>query len=151
MSSLTELRREAEEADRRAARLKRMVEFAEELGEEGLNELLEFVSSSGSQSQTNGNGHAKRSDPRGREALRLIVRERPGVWTLTELREEMQRRGWFTTANGVEAAAKRLCKINGEGRRLGPGRYVFPANHGEEVVDRAQSELSGGATIPFDT
>jgi hypothetical protein len=30
----------------------------------------------------------------------------------------------------LEAAAKRLCDENREGRRIGKGRYVFPADHG---------------------
>ena len=58
----------------------------------------------------------------------------------------MLRRGWFTSDNGLEAAAKRLCDFNGEGRRVGKGRYVFPANHGEE--DAIESDPSDGAMIP---
>ncbi|MGB2952355.1 MAG: hypothetical protein WBB74_03045 [Gaiellaceae bacterium] len=45
--------------------------------------------------------------PRGRAAIRLIVRERPGIWTLEQLRSEMKQRGWFTSDKGVEAVAAR--------------------------------------------
>src|SRR5438552_16677251 len=32
--------------------------------------------------------------PRGREAVRIITRERPGIWPLKDLAAEMGRRGW---------------------------------------------------------
>jgi hypothetical protein len=150
------LKERAEEAERQAARLRKMVDLAAELGEEGLAELAALIGSA----DTNGNGYTKgtgsgngigRSEKltlvRGREAVRRVVQERPGIWTLAELRAELTNRGWFTTSKGLEAAAKRLCDSNGEGRRLGPGRYVFPANHGEE--DAIESDPSDGAMIPF--
>ena len=49
----------------------------------------------------------------------------------------------------MEAAAKRLCKVNLEGRHVGKGRYVFPADYREEGV--FESDASGGAMIPLDT
>lgn len=70
--------------------------------------------------------------PRGRAAIRVIASERPGIWTLAELREELKRRGWFTSAKAVEVAAKRL-KEAGEVRFVRPGVYEFP---GEEVEER---------------
>jgi hypothetical protein len=141
------LEREAEEAEQLAARRRKMVELARELGDQGLSELVALIGSDGP-TATNGNGHKAKKRPgipRGREAVRVLVRERPGLWTLSELRAEMESRGWFTTAKGLEAAAKRLCDIDGEGRRLGRGRYVFPANHGEE--DAIESDRSDAAMI----
>lgn len=154
MTVLARLEQEAEEAAKKAARLNRIVELARELGDDGLAELAEWFSSESENGTTNGNGNgnghtavtAAPNAPRGRAAVRIIVRERPGIWTYQELRVEMQRREWFTTDSGLEAAAKRLCD-SGEGRRLGKGRYAFPANHGEE--DTIESDRSGGAMIPF--
>ena len=151
MTVLERLEQEAEEATNKAARLNRIVELARELGDEGLSELAEWIGAESTNGATNGNGHghgpAVAPDaPRGREAVRIIVRERPGIWTYQELHAEMERRGWFTTRSGLEAAAKRLCDSNGEGRRIGKGRYVFPANHGEE--DAIESNPSDGALIP---
>jgi hypothetical protein len=57
----------------------------------------------------------------------------------------MVREGWFVSDSGLEAAAKRLCDLNGEGRRIGKGRYVFPADHGEG--DAIESDRSGAALI----
>ena len=149
MTVLARLEQEAEVANRKAARLNRIVELARELGDEGLSELTEWIREESSVSGSkNGNGHAAVDDPdapRGRKAVRIIVRERPGLWTLAELREEMQRRGWYTSASGLEAATKRLCDINHEGRHLGPGRYEFPANHGKEGV--IESDVTGAAMI----
>jgi hypothetical protein len=150
MSALELLAQRANEATRQAERLTRMVELANELGEDGLAELVALLGpaeTSNDNGNGNGNGHADPEIPRGREAVRIIVRDRPGVWTLAALRTEMEVRGWFTSASGLEAAAKRLCDVNGEGRRIGRGRYVFPRDHGEE--DAIESEPSGGATIPL--
>lgn len=154
MTVLQRLAQEAEEATRRADRLTRIVQLANELGEDGLAELVEWIGAEQAASEPNGkgngNGHAAPADPdapRGRDAVRVIVNERPGLWTLAEIRAEMEARGWFTSATGLEAAAKRLCDVNGEGRRVGRGQYVFPANHGEEDV--IESDPSDGAVIPL--
>jgi hypothetical protein len=65
--------------------------------------------------------------PRGREAVRNIVADRQGVWTISELKEEMLRRGWFTSQKGLEVAITRLCNSK-EARRVGRGRYDFSTN-----------------------
>ncbi len=150
MTVLERLERQAEEASRQADRLEKIVALARELGDDGLTELVALLGSEAPAANGNGNGHkaVKSGGPRGRAAVRQIVRERPGVWTLTELRAEMVARGWFTTATGLEAAAKRLCDINGEGKRDGRGRYVFPANYGEG--DGIESDASGAARIALD-
>jgi hypothetical protein len=146
MTVLARLQEQAAQATRQAERLNKMVELAKQLGDDGLAELVAIV---GSELPKNGNanGNAKADGPRGREAVRVIVRRRPGIWTLAQLREEMKREGWFTSDSGLEAAAKRLCDVNREGRRIGKGRYVFPANHGEEAA--IESDHSGGAAIPL--
>ena len=140
------LAQRADEAAQQADRLRKAAELAQQLGDEGLRELLALVApEQHTNGKANGSGHhVSRSEPRGREAVRLIVGERPGIWTLTELREEMQAREWFTSRNGLEAAVKRLC-VSGEARRLSPGRFIFPANHGEEASH--EQEL-GGAMFP---
>ena len=69
--------------------------------------------------------------PRGRAAIRVVVSERPGIWTLAELREELKQRGWFTSNKAVEVAAKRL-RVGGEARFVRPGVYEFPADEMEE-------------------
>jgi hypothetical protein len=148
MTALARLQEQAAEATRQAERLNKMVELARELGDEGLAELVALVGPQAGKTNRNGNGHTPVATdaPRGREAVRRIVRERPGIWTLADLRAEMEKRGWFTSRSGLEAAAKRLCDVNGEGRRLGPGRYMFPADH-EEV--KRESDPSDGAMIPL--
>lgn len=148
MTVLARLEREAEEAATKAARLNRIVDLARELGEDGLSELVEWMSAEAETTNGNGNGHgaAVAGALRGRKAVRAIVDERPGVWLYQDLRAEMVRREWFTTDSGLEAAVKRLCD-SGAGRRLSKGRYAFPANHGEE--DAIESDRSDGALIPL--
>ena len=86
---------------------------------------------------TNGAGHVEplvaEREPRGRKAIRTIVAERPGLWSLADLREEMKRRGWFTSPKAVEVAVTRLCQ-RGEARKAGTGLYEFPAPVREEVA-----------------
>jgi hypothetical protein len=143
LSTLELLEQRAEEATRHADKLTRMLALAKELGEDGLSELVALIGHPTEET----NGHGAEDAPRGREAVRIIVRERPGIWAMQDLRAEMEARGWFTSASGLEAAVKRLCDVNREGRRIGRGRYVFPANHGEEAA--IESDPSGGAMIPL--
>ena len=140
---------QAEEATRQAERLDKMVALAKELGDEGLSELVALLGDSHKTGNGNGTGKSraprKSNKTRGRDAVRAIVAKRPGIWTFAELKAEMVRGGWFVSDSGLEAAAKRLCDLNGEGRRIGKGRYVFPADHGEE--DAIESDRSGAALI----
>lgn len=152
-SPVATLRERAEDAERQAERFRQMAEFAEKLGDEGLAEFVAMIESSGIEANGNGNDHEMAEKvPRGREAVRSIVSERPGIWTLKDLRAEMERREWFTSRKGLEVAASRLC-ADGEGRRIGRGRYMFPAEsdllRGEEV--NGESDPSDGALIPFET
>jgi hypothetical protein len=131
--NVASLEERAQAAERKAAQLRRVVELVGELGEEGLRELLAVVEPEGERAT---NGHARApyvpppKNPRGREALRLIVADRPGMWTMAELKDEMHRRGWFASDKGVEVAAVRLVTA-GEWKRDGKGRYVAPADSQE--------------------
>jgi hypothetical protein len=147
MSLLALLKQQAEDARTLSARRDLAVELGEALGEDGLAELVAALN--GTQPNRNGtrNGNgtsakASSEQPRGRDAVRIIVRERPGLWTLAQIQAALKDRGWFTSAKAAEAAAKRLCDINGEGRRIGPGRYVFPPDH-EEAAERTPADSAG--------
>jgi hypothetical protein len=132
MSFATSLEEQAAVLERDAAALRKLSEVARDLGEERVRALLGTAG--------NGNGHHNglvrvepeaqpepvEAGPRGRKAVRLIVGERPGIWTLADLRAEMKRREWFTSNKGVDVAVTRLVASN-EARRVGKGRYVFPA------------------------
>jgi hypothetical protein len=67
----------------------------------------------------------------GREAVRHIVRERPGLWNLRDIADEAVRRGWATTRKPVEVAVHRMCNA-GEARRVRKGLYEFPGLATEE-------------------
>ena len=135
MSLVGTLEQQAQALERDAAAMRKLIDAARDLGEERVAALLAPMLS------RNGNGRAApapvtASDlpedvPRGREAVRLIVRERPGLWTLADLREEMKRRGWFASNKGVDVAVTRLV-AGGKARRVGKGRYEFfgPAPEG---------------------
>jgi hypothetical protein len=136
MTITEDLAHRAEALEREAAAVRKLIEAAEQLGDERVVALLTRTNGNGN-GHTNGNGHAEVPEPltldeipedapRGREAIRLIVREKPGVWTLANLRAELKRRGWFTSNKGVDVAVTRLTR-SGEAQRVGKGRYAFPA------------------------
>ena len=137
------LARAIEVAERRAAALRQLGDVEREIGAEEVAALL------GLKPAVNGrtNGEVETRDerapltlgvqvedgvvggdhPRGKAAIRQIVAEGGwGVWTLMQLREEMKRRSWFTSNKAVEVAVTRLMGA-GECRRVGKGRYEFPA------------------------
>jgi hypothetical protein len=128
---LVTMEREAEEAELRAAAYRKIIEAARVLGDEGIAHLRTLVEPP---EGNGGNGHAAlapaatpdppEDEPRGREAVRRIVHERPGLWALSDLRAEMKRRKWFTSNKGVDVAVTRLV-ASGEARRVGKGRYEF--------------------------
>jgi hypothetical protein len=132
----TSLEERAAALERDAHALRKLQEVVGDLGEERVVALLApFL---------NGNGHhngnvepptaeeTKPAGPRGREAIRQIVHERPGLWTLAKLRAEMKRRGWFTSNKGVDVAVTRLV-ASGEARRVSKGRYEFFGPEGRRM------------------
>jgi hypothetical protein len=143
MSALAErIKQEAEEAVRKAERWQKMAELVDELGDEGIAEFAALVKKNG-----NGNGKPRtEGTPYGTAGIRRVAAERPGIWTMSEFKAAMQERGWFTSERSVENAVLRLVR-RGEGRRVGKGRYVFPADFREGVED--ESATSDGAGIPF--
>jgi hypothetical protein len=137
MTLVGTLEEQAQTLERDAAAMRKLVDATRDLGEERVAALLALVVRNGND-VGNGNGHTQHESlvltpsdppeglPRGREAIRLIVRERPGLWTLRDLRAEMKRRGWFTSNKGVDVAVTRLV-ASGEAMRVGKGRYEFSA------------------------
>ena len=62
--------------------------------------------------------------PVGRAAVREVVSERPGMWALREVVDEVLRRGWATDRKPVEVAVHRMAR-SGEARRVRHGVYLF--------------------------
>jgi hypothetical protein len=65
-----------------------------------------------------------KAHPVGRAAVREIVGERPGLWSLRDITNEAVRRGWATNRKPIEVAVHRMTKA-GEARRVSHGRYRF--------------------------
>jgi hypothetical protein len=89
---------------------------------------------------------ARGDGPRGREGVRLIVGERPGVWTLADLRAEMKRRGWYTSDKAVAVAVTRMC-AKGEARHAGTGRYEFPAPDERDSLVKGRGQSRAEAAL----
>jgi hypothetical protein len=62
--------------------------------------------------------------PVGRSAVREVVSERPGMWALREVVDEVLRRGWASDRKPVEVAVHRMTAA-GEARRVRHGVYWF--------------------------
>lgn len=68
--------------------------------------------------------------PRGRDAVRLIVAERPGIWTLKDIKRANARKGWPSPADALGTAVQRLVQ-DGEGTWMRKGVYRFPPQRSE--------------------
>jgi len=143
---LARLDERAMAAERQAAAIRKMAEGASELGDEGLALLAALLADG---HNGNGNAHSPpapvepdESTPRGREAVRRIVAEKPGIWSLADLKATMRDLGWFTSAKAVDVAVTRLC-ASGEARRVGHGRYEFGfADRKEGAIERHASRVA---------
>jgi len=129
-SALERAAREVEDAERRLTALNKIAEGLRDLNGHAADALGEGTMQIAFSLPV----EKVPKSPRGREAIRLVVKERPGIWTLAELREELKRRDWFTSNKAVEVAAKRL-RTSGEARYVRPGVYEFP--EGQEERDAA--------------
>jgi hypothetical protein len=137
VTGFTLLDQRADEAERQAAALRKIAEGARELGPNGLTFLLtlakeELNATDGGFGVVPKPAPSALTEPRGREAIRLIVASRPGLWSLADLRAELKCRSWFTSNKAVEVAVTRLC-ATGNARRVGKGLYEFPDPTTEEA------------------
>jgi hypothetical protein len=132
---LPQVERELEKAEQRAAALRKIAEGLRELNGSAAElfavpvvqpttEAAEAVLAEPVEASVVEDG------PRGREAVRRIVAERPGIWSLADLRAEMKQRGWWTSDKGVEVAVHRM-KHQGEARYVRAGVYDFPGPESE--------------------
>ena len=72
---------------------------------------------------------AEASQPRGREAVRRIVADRPGVWNLRDIADKALALGWASDRKNIEVAVHRM-RASGEVRRVRQGVYDFTAIQG---------------------
>ncbi len=86
------------------------------------------------------NQYSTEAGPRGREAVRRITAERPGVWLIRDIKRINRENGWPSSDSSMETAVARLA-ASGEAVKV-PGRkgaYRF----GPEIGPRATSEGIG--------
>jgi hypothetical protein len=74
------------------------------------------------------NQYATGRGPRGREAVRAIVSERPGRWFVRDIKQINRQRRWPSDDAGIETAVIRMAKA-GEAKRIAGrrGYYDFGA------------------------
>jgi hypothetical protein len=121
---LPELEREATEYERKARAIRQIIEGVRTLNGDAARLL--------STPPPFGDADTTPPDclPRGREAVRLIVATRPGVWRVRDIKAENSRRGWPSSVGSIETAVQRL-EISGLAKRLRKGVYDFSADNAE--------------------
>jgi hypothetical protein len=129
---LAEAEREAQELAERVEALRMVTEGLRRLNGHAA-ELFPSVRTLADTPLGGGGSENLNAHPVGREAVRLIVSERPGLWRLRDIVAEATSRGWATDRKPIEVAAHRLCG-DGAMRRVRPGLYMFPADFDEEAM-----------------
>lgn len=113
---LDKVEREAAVLAKRADALRKIAEGIHELN--GHAEELFSLNGSGSENL--------QGEPRGRQAVLMAVKDKPGIWKLRDLADLVVQNGWATSRKPVEVAVHRLVK-DGKARRVRVGVYEFPA------------------------
>lgn len=126
---LPELEVEAESLERRARALRQIVEGIKALNGDASAILFGPV-------EENAPKVDEEPGPVGKEAVRLIVATRPGVWKVSAIRDEARRRGYSISAMGVEKAVRRMVD-SGEATKAGYGLYRFGARREGTLLDAA--------------
>jgi hypothetical protein len=121
---LPELEVQAEDFERKARALRQIIEGVKALNGDAAA-LLD--------SPLHINGGPGDKPPVGRDAVRRIVADRPGVWKVKDIKREAKARGFPISAAGVEKAVMRLAET-GEAHREGYGAYRFGGNGDQEVL-----------------
>ena len=119
LARLPELEREAEGHEQKARALRQIIEGVRTLNGEAARLF----------GSANGNAPLHVDAPRGREAVRRIVAQRPGVWRVRDIKREVKLRGWPSSPTAIETAVKRL-QEGGEAEWISKGVYQFPPNGG---------------------
>ena len=129
VARLPDLKRELEQLERRADAIRQII-----VGVSTYTQTqLEFgpPTNGNGNGAHNGNGADAERVPRGREAIRAVVSQRPGTWTLKQIVREFEKRKWPATRKAIEVSAHRLAQ-DGELERVRPG--VYRAKAREEVT-----------------
>jgi hypothetical protein len=136
LNRLPQLEREAAEYEARARALRQIVAGVKALNGHA-SEITNprFVEQNGTvfvASPRDANG------PRGREAVRRVMQERPGhLWKVIELKREILGRGWAPSPKAVEANLKRMRELE----EVVSPRYGYYALPDDEAV--AATNLQG--------
>src|SRR5215210_693066 len=141
LAQLPEMEQEAEALERRAEAIRQIVS-----GIRALNGEVGLTLFNAPARQLNGNGGAIRhrnglnggsrdidaDGPRGREAVQLIMAERPGTWTIKRIKATAKERGWPSSPKAIETAVHRLHR---DGTVIWVRKGVYKlADQGEEVA-----------------
>jgi hypothetical protein len=127
-----EWEREAETYEQKARALRQMIDAVRVLNGDAAR--LFAVPVAVAESGTRTNQYAPDEGPRGRDAVRRIVSERPGIWRVADIKSEVRRRGWPSSGAAIETAIKRL-NSDGEAVWVGRGAYRFGHEPGADETE----------------
>jgi hypothetical protein len=136
VTRIPEWEREAVKFEEKARALRQLIEAVQVLNGDAAR-LLSVRSLSGS------NQYSNESGPRGRDAVRQITAERPGLWFIRDIKKINRERGWPSKDGSIETAVFRMSQ-KGEAHSAGKkGLYRF----GAEAPDQTITDDEGAASV----
>lgn len=141
LDRIPEWEKEAERFEEKARALRQMVESVRVLNGDAARILA-----LGDVRRTN--QYSTDEGPRGREAVRRITAEKPGLWRVADIKRVNRERGWPSSDTALETAVARLA-ADGLAVKVKKGTYKFGADAPNEAVTHEE----GGATesLPLGT
>jgi hypothetical protein len=137
LDRIPEWEREAERFEAKARALRQMVESVQVLNGDA-NRILGL----GEISRTN--QYSTAEGPRGRDAVRRITSERPGIWRVADIKKVNRERGWPSNDTALETAVVRLA-ANGEAVKIKKGTYSFGADAPDGAITDEEGGVNEGA------
>jgi hypothetical protein len=138
IARLPELEQAAKEHERKARALRQIIEGVRALNGDAVR-LLSNETEGGADRV---NQYKPEDGPRGREAVRQIVAERPGIWRVADIKREVQLRGWPSPMTAIDTAVARMAAA-GEAEKI-PGRkglYKFGRSDQDDLEAASRTNL----------
>jgi hypothetical protein len=154
LSRIPEWERQADIFEQKAHALRQMAEAVRVLNGDAARlfavEAAGGIQAEGTLDEKHGgrlgiNQYSTAHGPRGREAVRQIVADRPGLWLVKDIKRINRERGWPSDDAGIETAVIRMAK-KGDAVKVRGRKGVYTFGMPEELEASALSRV----TLPRD-
>lgn len=131
--------REAERFEEKARALRQMIESVRVLNGDAAR-----IFAMGEVQRTN--QYSTDEGPRGRDAVRRITAEKPGLWRVADIKKVNRERGWPSSPAALDTAVARLA-ASGHAVKVKKGIYRFGAEAPNEAVTGEEGAAIEGLTL----